>query len=758
MLVVGNVITANAATIVVTTNASFGPGSLYAAIVQANSNGQPDTIIFPATYTLSQVVPLPAVTENGTTIDGSGSSFVSIDGNTLEMFSTALVNDFTLRSVQVSNSQYGVHIRGGQNNRVLNCSFSTSTFPVYIHGNATTSQVRGCTVSNNDNGMYIVNSTNSIVGGTTAAERNRFSANDTHGLFIQGSAAQNNVIIGNWFGLNALGTLAEPNLFYGIRISGAQNNTIGGTTSAERNVISGNFINGIQIDNANSAGNVIIGNYIGTDRFGSAPVPNTIAGISLTTGAHDNRVGGTSLGEFNLIRYNLWGVTVNGATTIENSIRRNAIFNNSGPGINLSSGGNTDLASPVITMAAPLSGTVPANGTVDLYIDADGEGEIWIDSVSTIAGSFFSAFDMSLFEGEYATATLTDDNGNTSRFSVPFLVDVTPPTGSIAIADSVTVDPVISLDLTAMDNFSSLAEIEMRFSNSNGTTWSPWEVFASTKSWDLNEGVSTPEDGIRTVVVEYRDTALNISLPYDASIELDTTGPEVTAFEALDPSPTDAAEVHYSISFSEPVANLETGSVPPFDDFLVVAEVAKEITGAEVIAVDDEGGNTYTVTVSTGTGEGLLHLELLDTGGLTDDHGNPYVGTEVAASYVIDRLAITQSPQSGAETEEFPYTFTVQTTGGLGTLVYTWYKDGLVIPDASGDTYVISELVLSDAGTYWVDVTDDYLTVTSDEADLQVIPEVPVSTTLTLLILALALGGAGAVIQRGRRYTRISGK
>ncbi|MCC6142586.1 MAG: right-handed parallel beta-helix repeat-containing protein [Candidatus Hydrogenedentes bacterium] len=846
---------AQAATIAVTTNASYGVGSLFAAIVQSNGNGQPDTIVFPASFILSQTITLPAITENGTTIDGSGSTLVSIDGNGKEMFATSLVNDFTLRNIQIANSLYGVHIIGGQNNQVLNCTVSSSTWPLYIQGNATTSQVRGCTISNNTNGMFIVNSNNSTVGGTTAAERNRISANNSHGLTIQGTSALNNVIIGNWFGLNVLGTLAEANIGNGIRITGGRNNIIGGTTSAERNVISGNFVNGIQIDNANASGNVIIGNYIGTDRFGSAPVPNTVAGVSITSGSHDNRVGGTSLGEFNLIRYNIFGVAVNGSTTLRNQIRQNAIFDNTTSGISLTNSGNTNLAAPVFQQAAPLSGTVVANGTVDIYIDDNGQGEIWVDSVSSIAGVFFSAFDMSVFEGEYATATLTDSLGNTSPFSTPFLIDVTPPTGTIDVVETLTINPVVSLDLTVADNLASEPQMSMRFSNTNGASWSAWEPFAATKSWDLYEGLVTPEGGIRTVLVQYRDAALNTSISYSAtteidntpptgtivingtvtndpnvtleltaadnysaeaqmsmrfsntngsswsdwepfastrvwdlnldvalpedgirtvlvefqdeglnisdqysaSIELDTTPPSVTDFDTIDNIVSNAAEVRYTITFSEPVANIETGTTPPFDDFVVVEE-AKAVSGAAVVEVEDAGANTYLITVGTGTGEGLLHLDLVDTGGLADVNGNAYVGSASAPSYVIDRLAITQSPQSGAETEEFPFTFSVQTEGGLGTLVYTWYKNGDVIPDESGPTYTINALELTDGGAYSVAVSDDYLTVTSDEAILQVIPEVPVAGPWGLAIMAIALAVLGIGARNRRTYTRMSGK
>ncbi len=45
----------------------------------------------------------------------------------------------------------------------------------------------------------------------------------------------------------------------------------------------------------------------------------------------------------------------------------------------------------------------------------------------------------------------------------------------------------------------------MRFSN-DGTNWSEWEPYATSKTWTLSRG-----RGIKTVYVEFRDEAGNVS-------------------------------------------------------------------------------------------------------------------------------------------------------------------------------------------------------------------------------------------------------
>lgn len=739
-----------AATFTVSNANDSGAGSLRQAIIDANASPTADTINFSADFVINLQDHLPALTTGGTTITG-GTRNIIINGGGNHVFFANEVNSVTLRNMTIANGIYAAHLRGGTNHIVENLGISGTTYPVYIHNNASGVVVRGCAISGNPRGVTIDNASNNTIGGVLASQRNVIGGNSGSGVIITGTGATGNAVVGNWIGLDALGLSADPNQ-RGIQIANAPNNTIGGVITGARNVISGNLIYGVQIDGINATGTQILGNYFGTNRFGTSAVPNSAAGVGII-GAPGTQIGDGTPGGTNLMRFGTWGVVALGPLAIGNTISRNAIFGNVDSGIFLSGGANNGIEPPVILTAAPAGGTVPTSGVVELYVDDGNQGELFVDAVNSIVGVFQSSVDLSPFEGQNLTATLTDGDGNTSAFSAPFLIDVTPPTGSIEILDAFTTDEFVELELTASDNFSTAAEIEMRFSNNGGVNWSAWEPFDTERAWDLSEGIPELEDGIRTVSVQFRDAALNVSAAFEDTVLLDTTGPEIVSFVLLDDSPTLEQEVRFQIAFNELVDNLTTGTVPPFDDFAIhIEEVNKTITGAEVVAVEDEGANTFTITVDIGAGEGLIFLDVVEDGGLTDQYGNPFEGpVRSPEGYVITRLAISEHPEGGEVIEGDSFGFSAAATGGLGALSYGWYRDGFPLPDTDSPALNLEELTIPESGLYWMEVSDLYVTVESDPAFLDVLPRIPAHSLFGLTALAALLSGLALWALRGAR-------
>ena len=221
-----------------------------------------------------------------------------------------------------------------------------------IAGNYIGTDITGTVaIPNRDGVELLAGSTANTVGGTSAGAGNLIAGNTEEGLGI--SAATNNVVVGNMIGLNASGTVALGNGWFGVAIYGpATGNIIGGTIAAARNVISGNALGGVHITMAGATGNTVEGNYIGTDIHGTVAIANGSVGVEIDTGASGNTIGGTAAGAGSLISGNTGdGVEITGAGTSGNLVTGNligtdqtgtlAISNTFGIDILNAGGGNT---------------------------------------------------------------------------------------------------------------------------------------------------------------------------------------------------------------------------------------------------------------------------------------------------------------------------------------------------------------------------------------------------------------------------------
>ncbi len=125
----------------------------------------------------------------------------------------------------VLESGNGIVLRGGDGNLIEGC---------YIGVDATGSIPLG----NGGAGILVFESTANVIGGTTAQARNIISGNAREGIML-GLRANNNVVLGNYIGVDAAGTNPLGNGLGGVVIT-ASKNVVGGSDPLARNVISGN--------------------------------------------------------------------------------------------------------------------------------------------------------------------------------------------------------------------------------------------------------------------------------------------------------------------------------------------------------------------------------------------------------------------------------------------------------------------------------------------------------------------------------------
>ncbi len=286
--------------------------SLRQAIEKSNADGGSSRITFNmpvddidpngVTWTIKPQSNLPLITESDTTIDGT-----SFDGDpTIVLSGEDLASGVGL---QIFNSSRNTI----QGLIVVNFPGITqnSGIGIYIFGSgATENRVVGNYIGNkfgeentddptkygNAQAGIKIDSQASLntIGGTSSEERNYISGNKGDGIILSTNTISN-TILGNYIGLIRVGAVFKlGNAGHGIQINNSQGNTVGGTTADQRNIVSGNSLTGVLLTGFSTTGNTVVGNYIGTDQNGFLDRGNGSDGVRISDGASNNIVTGTA--------------------------------------------------------------------------------------------------------------------------------------------------------------------------------------------------------------------------------------------------------------------------------------------------------------------------------------------------------------------------------------------------------------------------------------------------------------------------------
>lgn len=310
----------------VTNTNPTGTGSLEQAILDADANPGLDSITFnipgPGPHTIQDIdgLPLlndPVTIDANTEPDFAGSPVVEIDGTLAPVGLRATGGGITIRGLIINNyPSDGILLSGGGNN--------------IIEGNYLGTDVTGLSAAGNGDAGVASQSGNITIGGTTAAARNIISGNGIAGVLIWTSDT-GVVISGNYIGTTRTGTVAVANGGEGgVHILDGLDVTIGGSTAGSGNVISGNLAHGIRLREFGS-GALIQGNKIGTNPAGTSRVGNG-PGAGIDVNGSSNTIGGTTPTARNLISGNLlYGILVEdflGSSADLNQIQGNYIGTN----------------------------------------------------------------------------------------------------------------------------------------------------------------------------------------------------------------------------------------------------------------------------------------------------------------------------------------------------------------------------------------------------------------------------------------------
>ena len=226
---------------------------------------------------------------------------------------------------------------------------------------------------------------------------------------------------------------------------------------------------------------------------------------------------------------------------------------------------------------------------------------------------------------------------------------------------------------------------------------------------------------------------------YEAYEDAET--PTVSSITARDPNPTNAEQVRFLVTFSEPVFGVDTDSF---------ALSASGPTGAKLDYVS--GGPTkWVVGASTGTGDGSLRLDVPAEAEVWDLAGNPIGGLPFTAgeAYTIDKTAPTVlsilrlDPDPSAEPEvDYAVTFSEPVTGVDAAdfeVVGFAGNSGASVSNVSGsgDSYVVTVQTGTGGGRLRLDAsTSDWIW---DAAGNLLIEEYTSGEEYTLLQLPMFL-------------------
>jgi hypothetical protein len=306
---------ASAFAIYVVTNVNdTGAGSLRDAIDQANANPGLDSIAFVLPGAGPRVIApqsdLPAITDPliiaGYTEPGASPATATTPATlTVVINGTFMTTGLTIDTDDSVVSGLVIHSVAGVGGDCGGAGICVRGNHNLIRGNYVgTGNAGAIALQNNDSGVIVLGIDNQL-GGEHPADRNLISGNRLYGVELHGTGTK---VLGNRIGSDATGANPLGNGSGGIWVNSASNQ-IGSDQAGGGNVISGNPGIGVDLDTGADF-TIVHGNLIGTNAAGTAALAND-SGIEVRS--NSNEIGGLLTGTANIVSGNTGvGIEVDG--------------------------------------------------------------------------------------------------------------------------------------------------------------------------------------------------------------------------------------------------------------------------------------------------------------------------------------------------------------------------------------------------------------------------------------------------------------
>jgi hypothetical protein len=686
-------------TLVATSTADSGPGTLRQALLDANASPGTNVIQFnftgPAPYTIHLLTPLPELND-----------MVSLEGESQPGFVFDPI-------IEVDGTNAVPDGTGDPSNPLSTGLILSQDSNI----------IQGIILSGFDVGIRI-RSANNLIGGTGPGQGNVLTGNSGAGIVLESTSATGNVIQGNDIGLSP-NQPSQGNGGDGILLTdGASQNVIGGPEPGMGNTIAFNDGNGVALDPSAGTGNAIRGNAI----FSNGGLGIDLGSDGVSPNDESDADEGPNRGQNTTS--DLSAFTDNGFTTIKGSLQSVA-----------EQAYRVDL---FLNQNADASGVAEGQsfiGTTNLVTDAQGKGSFAI-TLPTDANAT-----------QFITSSVTDADNNTSEFSAPSQVGSLP----VILVHPVGTNLPPSAAFTFCVEAGGTAPLAYQWRRNGANIPDATNACYTINNVELTDG------GTYTVIVANRFGAvtsdpavLKLLLPELAAGDDFEDRVSISGFtgiasgtnfvatrqegEPLHFGKPGGKSVWYSWIPSETgIASFKTtGST--FDTLLAIY-TGNSLTNLQVEGKDEDRGGFFTSGIRFNAFKDTpYHIVVDGFGGATGD----FVFTwEFEPTDVLLPIILTE-PVNQTVAEGSSASFTVEAVGicvdghhncrhndkdhhndkhdddEVSMLEYQWLLNGEVVPGATNATLTIPEVNRGDLGNYSVVVMERERSQESQPANLQI--------------------------------------